>query len=311
MLTKTLLQQKQPSIIQGTPVEKKQVLTTIIISALLFSTVAGTLLIQNGPRAFIVQAEASDDNMIIYESTNIANVTIQSPENKTYNENSVTLTFTIESDIPPVENFSRGTYALYYVHGCVLDNNTSKLVYDVSHKYYVSPNNVPVALSGSRNRYIGNTTLTGLSQGPHNITVWVRAQRYMISYAGIEWAVFATASFSVAPQITVLSPETKTYNVSDVPLDFTVEETFSKIEYSLDGQSNVTINGNTTLTWLPNGDHNVTVYATDEFGNTGVSKTIHFNVEAPFPTALVVAVSVAAVVVVGIGLLVYFKKRKH
>jgi hypothetical protein len=293
-------------------VEKKRVLTTIIISTLLFSLIPGTLLIQNGQKEFIVQAEASDDNMVIYESTNIANVTIQSPENKTYNENSVTLTFTIESDIPPVENFSRGTYALYYVHGCVLDYNTSKLDAIInSYQYWNLPDNVPVTFSGSGNRYVGNTTLTGLSQGPHNITVWVRAQRYMISYSIYRWATFSTASFSILPQITVLSPENKAYNVSDVPLDFTVEETFSKVEYSLNGQGNVTIDGNTTLIWLPNGDHNVTVYATDEFGNTGVSKTIYFNVEAPFPTALVVAVSVATVVMVGIGLLVYFKKRKR
>jgi hypothetical protein len=290
---------------------KRKAFALTLFLLLLVSLLAGTLLNQNGARTLFVKAEASNDNMVIYESTNIANVTIQSPENKTYNENNVTLTFTIESDIPPVENFSGNVYALYYVHGCVLDNNTSKLVYDVSHKYYVSPNNVPVALSGSGNRYVGNATLTGLSQGPHNITVGVRAQRYMISYAGIEWSVFSTVSFSVAPQITVLSPETKAYNVSDVPLDFTVEETFSRIEYSLDGQGNVTIDGNTTLTWLPNGDHNVTVYATDEFGNTGVSKTIYFDVEAPFPTVLVVAVSVAAVVVVGMGLFIYLKKRKR
>jgi hypothetical protein len=110
----------------------------------------------------------------------------------------------------------------------------------------------------------------------------------------------------------VLSPETKAYNVSDVPLNFIVNETFSKIAYSLDGQNNVTVNGNATLTGLPNGYHNVTVYATDEFGNTGVSKIIRFTVEVsePFPTTLVIA-SVITVAVVGVGLLFYFKKRKH
>jgi hypothetical protein len=93
-----------------------------------------------------------------------------------------------------------------------------------------------------------------------------------------------------------------------VPLNFTVNEPFSKATYSLDGQENVTISGNTTLTGLPNGDHNVTVYATDEFGNTGVSKITYFSVEVPFPTTLV-AVAIVAVVVVSVGSLVYFKKR--
>jgi outer membrane protein W len=141
-------------------VNPKALLTAVFVSALLFSAVAETRLIQNAPGAFIVNAETSE---VIPESTNFANVTIQSPENKTYNENNVTLAFTIESDIPPVENFSKGTYALYYVHGCVLDNDTAQFVYDVTNKYYVSPNNVPVAFLGSGNRYVGNTTLTGLS----------------------------------------------------------------------------------------------------------------------------------------------------
>jgi hypothetical protein len=75
----------------------------------------------------------------------------------------------------------------------------------------------------------------------------------------------------------------------------------------------VTIDGNTTLIWVPNGYHNVTVYATDEFGNTGVSKTTYFSADVPepFSTVIVVAVSVATIALVGAGLLVYFKKRKH
>jgi len=80
--------------------------------------------------------------------------------------------------------------------------------------------------------------------------------------------------------------------------------------YSLDGQDNVTINGNTTLDGLANGLHNVTVYARDELENTGTSETITFTVDAPFPTALVAA-STASIAIIGVGVLVYFKKRKN
>ena len=290
---------------------ERKALALMVILPLLILGVAGTLLIQNGPKAFIVQAESSGSSTIVDGNAN-ANVTIQSPENKTYNGNNVTLSFTIESDLSLAESIRGGGLPLFLRHGVVLDYNTSKLDTIInSYQYWNLPDNVPVTLSASGNGYVGNATLTDLSQGPHNVTVWVRADQSMISYSIYRWAILSTVSFSIPPQITILSPETKAYNVSDVPLDFTVEETFSRIEYSLDGQSNVTIDGNTTLTWLPNGYHNVTVYATDEFGNIGVSKTIYFNVEAPFPTALVVAVSVAAVAVVGIGLFVYLKKRKH
>jgi hypothetical protein len=58
------------------------------------------------------------------------------------------------------------------------------------------------------------------------------------------------------------------------------------------------------------GVHNVTVYAWDTAGNVGASETITFTV-TPFPTAPVVAASVASIAVVTAGLLVYFKKRKH
>jgi hypothetical protein len=72
----------------------------------------------------------------------------------------------------------------------------------------------------------------------------------------------------------------------------------------------VSIAGNTTLTGLAYGDHNLTIYSKDEVGNTGASETIYFRVEVPFPTTLVIA-SFIPVVVVGAGVLVYFKKRKR
>jgi hypothetical protein len=110
------------------------------------------------------------------------------------------------------------------------------------------------------------------------------------------------------PKVSILSLENKTYSIASIPLNFTTNEPISQATYSLDGHENVTIAGNTTLTGLANGDHNVTVYATDEAGNIGASETIYFRVES-FLTTLVLA-SVVTVAVIGVGLLVYFKKRK-
>ena len=90
-----------------------------------------------------------------------------------------------------------------------------------------------------------------------------------------------------------------------------MNETVSWMHYNLDNKNITEISGNTTITGLSFGSHNLTVYATDDSGNRGASQTIQFTVtEAPFPTTLVVA-SVITVAVVGIVLLVYFKKRKH
>jgi N-acetylneuraminic acid mutarotase len=113
------------------------------------------------------------------------------------------------------------------------------------------------------------------------------------------------------PEVTLISPENKTYHVTSVPLEFSVNETVSWMHYNLDNKNVTEISGNTTITGLYFGSHNLTVYATDNSGNTGVSQTIQFTVtEAPFPTTLVIA-SVITVAVIGIGLLVYFKKRKR
>ena len=115
---------------------------------------------------------------------------------------------------------------------------------------------------------------------------------------------------TVPPEVQIGSPASQTYNESKVSLVFTVGEPVSWMGYSLDGQDNVTITGNTTIDGLTNGVHNVTVYAKDTFENVGASETFSFSVEVPFPITLVVA-PVASVAVVGVVLAIYFKKRKH
>ena len=83
--------------------------------------------------------------------------------------------------------------------------------------------------------------------------------------------------------------------------------------YSLDGQANVTIAGNTTLNKVPNGAHNLTVYATDQYGNTGASETVYFTVEVPepFPAVPIAAASGVAFASAAVCLFYYRKKRNH
>jgi hypothetical protein len=126
------------------------------------------------------------------------------------------------------------------------------------------------------------------------------------------WGNTQTMTFpAILPNVTLLLLQEWKFNSSDVPLDFTVDQPVSQIEYSLDGQENVTVAGNTTLTGLANGYHNVTVYATDEAGNTGASETLFFNVTVPEPFPVVPIAAVVAVVAVaaGAGLLLYRRKR--
>jgi hypothetical protein len=114
--------------------------------------------------------------------------------------------------------------------------------------------------------------------------------------------------------ISFIAPENKTYATNSVYLNFTLENTYSKIAYSLDGQANQTITGNSTISGLTNGAHNMTVYVWDTAGDIGALETINFSIAlpslSPFSTVLVVEVF-SAVVIVVVGLVVYFKKRKR
>jgi parallel beta-helix repeat protein len=116
------------------------------------------------------------------------------------------------------------------------------------------------------------------------------------------------------PKISVLSPLKEIYSEGNVSLVFSMNKEANWIGYSLDGEQNVTITGNTTLTNMTIGLHTITVFANDTFGEMDASQTISFTIAkpAPFQTTIVaVASGTLAVIVVGAGLLVYFKKHKR
>ena len=109
--------------------------------------------------------------------------------------------------------------------------------------------------------------------------------------------------------ISVISPEKNAmYNTGDIPLTVTVNNPTSWIRYSLDGQANPTMTGNTTLTGLSNGNHIVIIYANDTSGNIRASGAISFNVTAQFPTTLAAVAVIAAVAIIAVVIL-YFKKN--
>jgi len=125
-------------------------------------------------------------------------------------------------------------------------------------------------------------------------------------------AKVAPTEYTPAVGVSISSPENKTYSADGVPLTFTVSEFTSWIGYSLDGQMNMTITGNTTLHGLPDGTHSITVYANDTTGNVGASEMVYFTIETqqeePFPTWIIAVIVIIAIF--GVALLVYFTKVK-
>jgi N-acetylneuraminic acid mutarotase len=156
---------------------------------------------------------------------------------------------------------------------------------------------------------IGGSTETFDMFWNSNITLYATNEQYTPFGYGTPDPSYDGA----APEITVVSPENKTYYTANVTLDFTANEPIFSAHYTLDGENAVEISGNTTITGLAVGAHNITVSAFDAAGNMGTSETVYFTIAEPepFPVAPVAAASAATVAVVGVALLVYFKKRKH
>ena len=163
--------------------------------------------------------------------------------------------------------------------------------------------------------------LTDIPDGKHVIRVYVFAQGKIVE--PLNWYTFETLGNSqteftidtTPPNISVFPIKDETHAQSEgaeVPLVFTLNESASKISYALDGQVNVTVNGNTTLTGLSDGKHEVTVFAWDVYGNVGCSETVTFTVAGPesFPTVPAVAFSTASIATVCASLLLYFRRRR-
>ena len=295
-------------------VEKRALLTATFILMLLFSAVVGTQFINLGkanPNYFngttAPPADAKPPTITIFSFKN----------NTIFTINNVILNFTVfvgKSTTP------YGTYLpLVYCETSWLQEKTASWLKDKTIAYITSDyTNYQTSIGFSRN-------LTNIPDGSHSITIYATERGFYLGGSAIavgkvsyvyDFAIsnFWIINFTVdttTPKVSILSLENKTYDTSDIPLNFIVNESVSQITYSLDGQNNVTGAGNITLTGLSNGERNITVYATDIAGHIGASETIYFSVEVPFPTAFVATASGASVAVIGIGLLVYFKKRKH
>jgi hypothetical protein len=229
-------------------------------------------------------------------------IEIHCPRNITYSAGEILLNFTL---IYEGQDYDVG----YSVDGGAIERISVSKISEEPAPYLLMPPYVKVTCRGTM-------ILRDLLDGNHAVTVY---GGYFFGGIIQRYEVFKRASISFAvdtvpPIISLFSIENKTYEKPDISLNFTVNEPSSKFAYSLDGQDNVTISGNTTLTGIPYGEHNVTVYATDELGNTGASETIFFNIPEPpepFPTSLVVASVIIVTIVVFAVFLAYQRKHKH
>jgi len=276
---------------------KKRLLTAAFVSALVLSAVNGTLLVSVG--------QANPVYEDIYDAPPI--ISIFSPTQNETTPSNLLLNITVSKS----DRWTLGasTYA------GILRNQLLRIRILIDGKLYRSFEvnsylTSPFSYSENLQNMTDGTHILALEADCegwaydfhelHKRKLWYEASSDLINFK----------VYAVPPQILLFSVANETYEASDVPLVFAVNRTVSKLSYSLDGADNVIVDGNTTLAGLPNGEHCITICATDIVGNTGVSETVYFTVEVPFPSIMVIA-PITTAVVIGMGLLVYFKKRKH
>lgn len=268
----------------------KTALVLTFVTSLLFSAVLGTLVTRTVSANFYAKGTTPPPS-----GTEAPAILVFSPENKSY----------AAKELPLVFNVSSAT--------CPLTSSFS-----LPEVYYKADWMANESFAGYGSTF--NLRLNFLSEGVHVVTV--RAEQGCFYDRGDGPYYFrienqTTIKFMIdntAPHISV-NLKNITESIHDVSLSFSVNEPFSEATYSLDNLSDVKVNGDTTLSNLSTGIHNVTVYARDDAGNVGASETLTFTVaepeQSPFPTTVVAVVSGAAIVSLGAGLLVYFRKKRH
>jgi hypothetical protein len=150
------------------------------------------------------------------------------------------------------------------------------------------------------------------------VTIGVVANVNLLSYGYPAGYFFTTVSFnvdSIPPSISIISMQNKTYTTDNIPVNFTANKPLSKICYSVDGAENISASGNFTLGNLSVGNHNITIYATDEVGNIG-SQTVNFKVKSQFEnfgnsTILAIIVVLVAVVCIIVTSALLRRHRKN
>jgi hypothetical protein len=269
----------------------KRKLNTKIVWASLFMFM---LLIFPTSEVHSVQAESND-------SIRFTAFHLFSPLNRTYSSNSLTLNLTFGASI-----------GLKYLFN-----------YDIDGKYKGS---IPFVINNPTETHVvykatGFVKLPELPDGSHRLSVYMVVIGYQsnknLAYTGTVFFAINSTPLNVWG----ISLENMTYTAPDVPLNFTVNENSCQLTYSLDGKENVTIAGNTTLTGLSNGTHNLIVYARDDFGNIGSSKEVNFDIsnlaltspQSPetLPIGLYAIAFTAIMVVVAGGILAYSVRAKH
>ncbi|MCW4028901.1 MAG: hypothetical protein NWE92_04560 [Candidatus Bathyarchaeota archaeon] len=180
-----------------------------------------------------------------------------------------------------------------------------------------SKNNVPLTYTCEDNKYSVyykldnsnctsincNTTLSDLSMGQHTISIRAINEGRLYSEQ--------ITNFTVSPEL-LLSPLDANYTQNNVPLTYTVNNPKYLVYYKIDNSTFMSSTSNITLSGLAEGNHTITVKATDRYGTTlYAEQTAHFTVDTTMQTLTTVVAITLGILAIGAVLAVTYRRRKR
>ena len=245
-----------------------------------------------------VEANPKNYTIQIHNATDIINSTTadttSSPVNVSFTMNATAADGYYNVTVTMWDNFSN-TDVDTEINAVIMDSTSPVITIDIpveGHTYSTSTVALNVtadesivawqySINGVANvTFTPNETLSSIPDGNHNVTVYANDSAGNIGSAMVNFTVDTTA-----PVITIDNPvEGHTYSTSTVALNVTADESIIAWQYSINGVANVTFTQNGTLSGILDGNHNVTVYASDSAGNIG-SAIVNFTVDTIAPNA--------------------------
>jgi len=257
-----LLDDVPPSITIASPYNGSSVNsnTPVLNYAILHGTVTSILVdgnpveTRNGEQ---LDTLADGNHTITVEASSRAGIT-----------NTASSTFTIDTEAPKVSITSPAD-------GALTNNATPKLSYTVDDPTAT----VVVKVDGVAVDTRDGESLAKLSDGNHTITVEATDKAKNTGSA--------TSTFSVdtvSPSVTITSPAAGLTNNNILALSYEVDDPDAEVVVKVDGAAVDTRNGE-SLAKLSDGNHTITVEATDKAGNTG-SDEVAVTVDTTAPTVV-------------------------
>jgi nitrous oxidase accessory protein NosD len=123
----------------------------------------------------------------------------------------------------------------------------------------------------------------------------------------------STPNWLAAPKVELIEPQNSSYLDANLTVVFTTNRQAQSYYFSVDGKELVSVAGNTSISDLTVGQHNITVYASDNFGNLQPSRTVNFAIETSYlvvDSSTEVLIAIIAIGAIASVSLVYFKRRR-